>query len=182
MPKIIIGLVGEIAAGKGTVVKYLEDKYQASSHKFSSPLRDGLERFHLEINRKNMQDISRIMREHFGQNLLAKVIAEDAKNDSHNVVAIDGVRRPADIEYLKELPEFKLVYIMVDMKTRYERLINRSENADDKTKTFEEFKRDHEAETEIYIKDIGSRAEYKVDNSGDFDNLYKQIDKIVGQG
>jgi dephospho-CoA kinase len=179
MAKIIIGLVGEIAAGKGTVVKYLEEKREASSHKFSSPLRDGLERFHLEINRKNMQDISRIMREHFGQNLLAKVIAEDAKKDKHNIVVIDGIRRPADIEYLKNLPEFKLVYIMADMETRYERLINRSENADDKTKTFEEFKRDHEAETEIYIKDIGSQAEYKINNNSDFNNLYRQIDKII---
>lgn len=177
--KIILGLVGEIAAGKGTVVKYLEKKHSASSHRFSTPLRDVLVRLHLEINRKNMQDLSRLLREYFGQNLLAKVIAEDAQNDQNKIVIIDGVRRPADIEYLKKLPEFKLVYITARIKIRYERLVNRSENTDDQTKTFEEFLKDHEVETELLIPEIGAQADYKIDNNGNFKKLYNQIEKII---
>ncbi|MBI4812109.1 AAA family ATPase [Candidatus Falkowbacteria bacterium] len=179
MQKIIIGLVGELAAGKGTIVKYLEEKYGAASYRFSTPLRDVLERLHLEINRKNMQDVSRILREYFGQNLLAKTIAEDAKNDSNKVIAVDGVRRPADIEYLSKLPEFKLVYITADVKIRYERLLKRGENAGDKNKTFEQFLRDHEAETEILIPKIGKEADYKIDNNGTLEKLYEQIDEII---
>ena len=109
--KNIIGLVGEIASGKGLAVKYLKEKHGAASYRLSDPLRDILSRLRLEINRKNLQDISRVLREHFGQNLLAKVIAEDAKNDTNKIVVVDGIRRPEDIEYLAKLPEFKLVYI-----------------------------------------------------------------------
>lgn len=177
--KIILGLTGEIASGKGTVAKYLSEKYNANSHRFSTPLRDLLNRLYLEINRKNMQDISRVLREHFGQNLLARVITEDVKNDQNRVVIVDGIRRPADIEYLRELPEFKLVYITADPKIRYERLVKRGENEDDKNKTFEQFKKDHEAETELEIPTIGKTADYKINNSGNMDDLFAQINKIV---
>lgn len=177
--KIILGLTGEIASGKGTVAKYLGEKYSATSHRFSTPLRDLLNRLYLEINRKNMQDISTVLRAHFGQNLLAKVITEDVKNDKNKVVVVDGIRRPADIEYLRELPEFKLLYITADPKIRYERLVKRGENEDDKNKTFEQFQKDHEAETELEISKIGQTADYKIDNSGNLEELFAQIDKIV---
>ena len=38
--QIIIGLTSKIAAGKGTIAKYLKEKYQAKSYGFSTPLRD----------------------------------------------------------------------------------------------------------------------------------------------
>lgn len=177
--KLIIGLVGEIASGKGTAVKYLEKKYGATSHRFSTPLRDVLKRLYLEINRENMQGVSRVLREFFGQNLLAKVITEDVKNDPSKIVIVDGVRRMEDIEYLAKLPEFKLVYITADVKIRYERIIKRGENADDKNKTFEQFLKDHEAETEIYIPEIGKTADVKIDNSGSRAELEVQVDEII---
>lgn len=179
MNKIILGLVGEPASGKGTVVKYLEKKYGASSHRFSNPLRDVLNRLHLEVDRKNMQDISIILRSQFGQDLLAKIISQDAANDHNSIVIVDGVRRPADIEYLKKLPEFKLAYITTDIKTRYERLVQRGENTDDKTKTFEDFAKEHEVETEANIPTIGKTADFIIDNSKGLEELYKQIDKII---
>ena len=79
--KIIIGLVSKIAAGKGTVTKYLQDKYGASAYRFSTMLRDALNRLYVEINRKNMQKLSTILRQNFGEDLMAKVIAEDVKRD-----------------------------------------------------------------------------------------------------
>lgn len=177
--KIILGLTGEIASGKGTVSKYLEGKYQATSHRFSAPLRDVLKRLYMEINRANMQDVSRILREQFGQTLLAKVISEDVKNDPNKVIVIDGIRRFADIKYLKQLPEFKLIYITADIKTRHERLIKRGENADDLNKTFEQFIKDNQAEAELEIPEIGATADIKVDDNGTLESLYEQIDKII---
>lgn len=177
--KIILGLTGEMSSGKGTAVDYLEKKYNATSHRFSTSLRDVLNRISVDVNRKNMQDLSRILREQFGQNLLAKVISEDAKNDNNNVIVIDGIRRPADIEYLAKLPEFKLIYITASLEKRHERITKRSENKDDKGKTLEEFKKDHEAETEIEIPKIGESAEIKIDNNGSFEDLHAQIDKMI---
>jgi len=58
MPKLIIGLVGPLASGKGVVKDYICEKYQAKSYKFSNTIRDVLKRLHIPISRENMQNIS----------------------------------------------------------------------------------------------------------------------------
>ncbi|HBO16465.1 MAG: hypothetical protein UR69_C0003G0077 [Candidatus Moranbacteria bacterium GW2011_GWE2_35_2-] len=181
MSKVIFGLAGEIASGKGTVAKYIVEKHNGSSHRFSTALRDVAKRMYIKENRENLQKISTIFRENFDDNLLSMVIYQDVKNDSHNIVAIDGVRRMADIEYLKKLPEFKLVYIDADIKNRFERITKRGENVDDNAKTFEQFKKDHEREAELQIRDLKSKADFIVDNNGSYGDLYVQVDDIIGK-
>lgn len=179
MPKIILGFVGEIASGKGTAAKYLEEKYNAKTHKFSTPLRDLLKRLYLEINRQNMQNISTILRAEFGQDLLAKIIAQDVQNDPTPIIVVDGIRRLADIKYLKELPQFRLIYVTADMEQRYERLIKRGENEDDLRKTWEQFKIDNQAETEMEIPTVGKQANYTLNNNPDLPSLYNDLDNII---
>ncbi len=179
MQKIIIGLAGEIACGKGTAAKHIVEKYQASSYRFSIMLRDVLNRLYLEQNRDNMSRISTILRQNFGEDLFAKVMAEDVKKDKNDVIVIDGIRRLSDIEYLKIIPEFKFVYIDADIKKCYERITHRGENADDNNKTFEKFLEEHNLETELQIKDLKNYADFVIDNNGDFNHLDEQIDKII---
>lgn len=179
MPKIILGLAGEIASGKGTVAKYICEKYDGSSHRFSTMLRDVAKRMYLPENRENLQKISTIFRENFFDDILSSVIAKDVKNDEHKIIAIDGVRRMADIAYLKKLPNFKLVYISTSLEKSFERITKRNENSDDEGKTFEEFKKDHEREAELQIRNLEGKADFVVDNNGTFEELYSQIDKII---
>ncbi|MDD3487597.1 MAG: AAA family ATPase [Candidatus Moranbacteria bacterium] len=177
--KIVLGLAGEIASGKGTVARYIIEKHQGNSHRFSTMLRDIAKRMHLEESRENLQKISTIFRQNFHDDILSEVIAGDVKEDGHKIISIDGVRRLADIAYLTKLPEFKLVYIDADMDKRYERIIKRGENSDDTQKTFEEFKRDHEKEAELQIRELKNQADFVVDNNGNFESLYGQIDQII---
>ncbi len=144
MAKVIIGLAGESGCGKGTVAKHIIEKYNGSSFRFSTMLRDILCRIYLPDSRKNMQILSTILRQNFGEDVLAKVMSEDVKRNNKNIVVVDGIRRPADIKYLKELPEFKLIYVEADIKKRYDRLIQRGENPDDNQKTFEKFQKEHQ--------------------------------------
>jgi dephospho-CoA kinase len=181
MEKIIIGVAGEIACGKGTVAKHIVEKYGAESHRFSTMLRDVLKRLYIEENRENMSNISTILRQTFGEDTLAKVMSNDAKSSKSNVVVVEGIRRLADIKYLKMIPGFKLIYVEVDMQKRYERITKRGENADDNTKTFEEFQKDHERETELQIKDLKNHADYVVENGGTLEELHAQIDKIMSE-
>jgi len=181
MTKTILGITGEIASGKGTTAEYLAKKYDATSHRFSTVLRDVANRMYLEENRENLQKISTIFRENFDDNILSMVIYKDVENDKNDLIVIDGVRRMADIEFLKKLSGFKLIYVDTDMKTRYERIVKRGENSDDNTKTFEDFEKDHQREAELQIKDLKNKADAVVDNNGTFEDLYKQIDKIVAK-
>ncbi|MFA5813442.1 MAG: AAA family ATPase [Patescibacteria group bacterium] len=181
MSKIILGFVGQIASGKGTAVAYLKEKYGASAHRFSSMLRDVLDRLYLEQSRENMQKISSVLRENFGEDTLAKVMAEDVKNTPNSLVAIDGIRRPADAKYLKEILGFKLIHIFADREKRYERIVARGENSDDRKKTFEEFKKDHEREAEREIGEIALEAIEQIDNNGSLEKLYEQLDQLVNK-
>ncbi len=179
MDKIILGFVGPLAAGKGTTCQYLKEKYNANAYRFSTVLRDVLDRLYLEQNRKNLQYISLILRKAFGDDLLALAIAKDVENDNSSFISIDGIRREPDIKYLKELPKFHLIYITADQKIRYERIIKRVENTDDSKKTFEQFKKDEKRETERQIKQVAKLAKFTINNNGTFEQLYQQIEDIL---
>src|SRR3989338_3819410 len=100
MNKIILGFVGPIASGKGTACQYLRDQHRAPTYRFSTPLRDVLDRLYLPQSRQNMQDLSLALRQTFGDDLLASVIAHDVAADQSPIIAIDGIRRPPDLAQL----------------------------------------------------------------------------------
>ncbi len=177
--KIILGLVGSLASGKETSKKYLALKYKSQDCRFSSILRDILSRANLSNSRDNIQRLSTVLRANFGEDLLASAIAIDASKLNADVVVIDGVRRFTDIEHLKDLPNFILVKIDADSKIRYDRMKLRNENEGDSKKTYEEFLKDQEAEADKQIPEVMKSAKFAIDNSGSFEDLYKQIDELI---
>ncbi len=181
MSKIVLGLVAEMAGGKTTVTNYLKEKYGAKSFRFSDMLRDILLRLHLENSRQNLQTISTVLRQSFGDDLMSKVIALDVKESTEPFIITEGVRRPSDVTYLKEIPGFHLIAIKADERTRFERIIKRSENPDDQNKTWEEFQKEGQQEAEQKIKEIAALADAVVDNNGGLEELYKQVDEIVNK-
>ncbi len=134
---------------------------------------------HLPAERQNMQQLSSALRTYFSEDLLSKVLTEDVKLADAPVIITEGIRRPSDIAYLKDLEGFVLIALKTDERMRFERLTKRSENPDDRGKTWETFQKDNNAEAEQKIKDIAAMANYTIENNGDLDDLYRQIDKIV---
>ncbi|MCX6779093.1 MAG: AAA family ATPase [Candidatus Magasanikbacteria bacterium] len=177
--KIILGFSGLLSSGKGTAAKYLEEKYGASSYRFSTMLRDVLNRLYIEHSRDNLIKLSEIIRTTFGEDALAKTIAKDAETDPNPIIVVEGIRRLADISHLQQLPNFILVEIFADPKIRYERLVQRGENTDDKTKTYEQFLADHQRSTELSILEVLKQAKEKIDNNGNTLELQKQLDALV---
>jgi len=177
--KIIIGLVGQMSSGKGTIAEYIEKKYNAKTYKFSSILRDVLKRLHQEISRENMQNTSTALRQALGEDLLALVISKDVSSEKSSVIVVDGIRRMADIKYLEKLDNFYLTKIEANSETRYKRLVKREENIGDKDKTYKEFLKEQNNESDAEIPIVMEEANLKLDNDEDFEYLYKQIDEII---
>jgi len=176
--KRIIALAGEMGSGKGTVAHYLVDKYRFSKIRMSDTLRDILDRLHLEVSRESMSKASLMIRETFGQDILSRVIADDANAISGSVV-IDGVRREEDIAKLTKEDHFSLVYIDVDERTRYDRLVSRAENSGDDMKTFEEFQSEQNMEADSRIQALRNQSVAVIRNNGDISDLYTQIDALI---
>lgn len=181
MAKLILGIAGEIGSGKGSIAEYVGKEYKGATYRFSTILRDVLDRLCLKQSRENIQTLSTMLRKNFGEDLFAKVIYNDTKNDSHEIIIIDGVRRMEDIIYLKELPHFKFIYVDVDLEIRYKRVIERNENSGDSEKNIDEFKKEEKGEPETQIRDLKNYADYVINNNGAYENLCKQVDDIVKQ-
>lgn len=179
--KIIFGLAGNMAAGKGTAAKYLEEKYGARTYRFSTMLFDLLKRIHLEPSRDNLIKMSEIIRGAFGEDTMAKVMAKDAETDTNNLIVVEGIRRMADIEYLSKLPNFILTEIFADLEKRHERLTKRREKPDDAGTTLEQFKKDHQRSTEMTIPEVAGHATEHIDNNGAPEKLYKQLDDLINK-
>lgn len=179
MDRKIFGLTGLMACGKGTVAKYLVEKNGAAGFRFSTIVRDILDRLYLPQSRENFQKMVPILLEGFGTDLLSKIMAQDVMKSDKKIIVIDGIRRFPDIEHLKKIPGFKLVAIEVDAKIRYQRLVARGENAGDSEKTWEQFLEEHKAATEIDIPKLMEAADIKINNNGSIEELYKQLDNLV---
>ncbi|OQA35950.1 MAG: hypothetical protein BWY53_00660 [Parcubacteria group bacterium ADurb.Bin326] len=177
--KIILGLVGEIAAGKDTVALYLKKKYKSETVSFSQPLRDMLDLIGLEQSRINLSNLGKILRKQFGQDILSRAIAVKVSASKAPVVTLPNVRLEEDIIWLKKMPGFYLVHIDTDSKARFERLRQRRQNVDDATKTWAQFQKDAKLYTERHIRELFPKCKYKLDNNGSLKSLHQQIDEMM---
>lgn len=101
MKRIVIGLVGPIASGKGFLGKYLEELgffYTSTSDR----VRDEANRRGIVPTRENLQDIGNELREEYGAAVLVErclvLIPTEAE-----LVVIDGMRNPGEVRFVKEL-------------------------------------------------------------------------------
>ena len=179
MPTLILGLVGDKAGGKGTIAKHLIEKHGARSYAFGGILKDLLTRLHLPLTRENYIKISVNLRATFGEPLFAAAMAEDVSRDTTPLVVVDGIRRVADIDQLRGIPGFHLLYVTADPKVRWQRSVKRAEKVGEADMTFEQFMAEEQAPTETSIADVAREAEITIDNNGTFDELHVQVEKAV---
>lgn len=179
MAKQIIGLVGLLGSGKGTAAKILKERYKAKIYRFSTILRDILDRLSVEKSRENLMTLSEVLRQGFGDEVLAYALENDAVSASADLVVIDGIRRLSDLAALESLPQFTLVAIEAPADIRYERVKNRGENVGEKQLSRKEFEKQEKLPTEATIPEVMARAAIKIDNSGTITDLEIKIGELM---
>ena len=180
MTTIRLGIISKIKGGKGTAEKYLRERYNAQSVRYSTPLREMLDCLHLAQTRENMQDISSYVRSRYGEEIIGAEIITRLNAIKSPYQVIDGIRRPADIVALLRDPLFRCVYVEASAETRYKRQIAAPENPGDAEMTFEEFMARDNAEAERDIETIGRQAHYRIVNEGiDKDQYHARLEGIL---
>lgn len=179
MPKIILGLTSMPGAGKGTAARYLQEKYGAAPFGFSGILADILKRLNVDRTRKNFQTLSIVLRQGFGEDVLAYAIENDAVTAEADLVVIEGIRRIEDLVALEPLPYFKLIAIELAPELRFERMKKRGEKAGEADMSWETFLAQDAAPTEATIPATMARAWKTIDNSGDQADLQRQLDGLM---
>lgn len=133
--KLIIGLVGQIASGKGVLVDFLVKKYNFRVFSLSSVIHEEIKKRGLkDFNRTLLQDIGDQLRKSYGSAVLAKRAFDTIKKDSsQDYWVIDGIRNPAEIEFFKKEPNFYLIGVKAKRKIRFQRVLKRKKTWDPKT-------------------------------------------------
>lgn len=172
---MVIGLTGPKLAGKGTAAAYLVDNYDAVAYSMSGILSDIARRLHLENSRANLIAIVNGLRDQFGEDILAHVLKEDILQAKDSIAIIDGIRMQKEVDVFSQLPDFKLIYIDAAVEDRYHRALNRGEKAGETDMTFEEFKAEEGARSELQITSLRDKADIVLDNTATIEDFHSAL-------
>ena len=176
---LILGLVGLKGSGKGTVASILADRHGGKAYRFSTVLRDILERLDLSQSREHLIHLSETLRREFGENILERALAKDIRLGGADIVILDGIRRVEELAALRSLGNFHLIAIQAPFEIRYQRSANRGENAGENGMTEEAFRRTENASTEITIADVEKQAERIIQNTGTYEELVQKVNDLI---
>lgn len=176
--KMVIGLVGEKAGGKGTfteIMTSLLPERKIVYAKFSDVLADTLKLWGLELTRENYQKLSVAMRNTFGDGTLTRAIQNRIEALDADIVILDGLRWESDMKLLRSFPVNFLIYVTASAELRHIRSQQRKEKAGEENATFEQFMLEEQAETEKAIPKIGAAADFTVVNNCAMSKLQEKV-------
>jgi len=133
----IIGIVGQIASGKGILVNYLTGHLGFTSFSLSSIIHAELKKKGIKkFTRQTLQDMGDELRKKEGDDVLARRTIDQLNRSSQlnqsRKIIIEGIRNPAEIELLKKNPSFVLIGVKAKRELRFKRLLSRGKPWDPK--------------------------------------------------
>lgn len=168
--QIVIGLVGPIASGKGTISEYLK----AQGFKYfslSNVVREETQARGLEMTRKNLQDVGNDLRETFGGSVLVDKLEQRIRKE--DFVVIDGIRNPEEIGALKDNFNGKIVNISAYKNRRIERYLQRAKVRGEDDASVSSFKKidardlgEGESQTGQQVQACIDLADFTLKNNG----------------
>lgn len=183
--KLVIGLTGPNAAGKGETGKYLSKKgFLVWS--LSDILRQEARKRKIEPTRENLIVLGNSLRERYGADILAKRLSKQILSSENEKFVVDSIRTVGEINCLKKFfkKSFFLVYITAPLRRRFQFIRKRARAGD--PITFHQFlevekKEKSNSATQQQIHKCRKLANFFVNNNSTIKNLYKKIDNILSK-
>ncbi len=145
--------------------------------RFSDTLSEILMILFSEVKKEDQQWLGKVLREQYGNDILAKAMAKKIKNIENGFIILNGIRYWEEFEMVKNLGG-KNIYITADSKIRWQRVNKRGEKIDDPS-SYEKFLEKEKAKTEILVPELGKKTDFIIENNDSIDNFYKKIDTII---
>ncbi|MBI4160037.1 hypothetical protein HY504_02630 [Candidatus Wolfebacteria bacterium] len=173
---ITLGITGLVGAGKGVAAKYLESRgfFYYSVRDF---LATELRKRGISVNRDSLINLANELRSIYGPGYTAQIIPTGL-----DVVA-ESIRTEGEIIELKKREGFYLIAIIAEERIRFERIKKRNSETDHIS--FEEFlvfeKREATSNDPgvINLFRCIELADFKVDNNGALDDLYRRLRDVL---
>ena len=164
---LVLGITGNISAGKTTASEYLMREHHFSYCRYSQILSENLIANGTSVNRESLQEYGKNI--YLGNSQYELNMKVNSRVSGNSFVVIDGMRHFEDYTYWKEncFSNYYLIFVDADKKICSARYPNGN---------YEQCV-DHVAEEEI--ESLRGVADYIVDNNTTIDTLYASIDKIL---
>lgn len=175
--RLVVGLTGPNAAGKGEAARYLASLGFAS-HSLSDVIREEAAARGIPPVRENLIRLGNELRRTGGPAVLAeKILARLTGRD-----VVDSIRNPAEVEALREHPDFVMLRVDAPLETRYARARQRARPGDGSS--LDEFAEREERERSRDPRDqqihrTTEMADHTVENSGTLEDLHRAIDAFL---
>ena len=179
---MIIGLTGSLASGKGVVSDFLK-KEGFVYLSLSDELREIAKQMKIEFTRENLQNLGNKLREEKGAGVLAELVAEKIKSQQYRKVVVDGIRNPAEVNFLRKLKNFYLISVDAPQETRFRRLVARNRESDPKIwvdflKVDDRDKGVGEAETGQGVAKCMALADFTLINDSMLEEAQKKVKNV----
>ena len=181
----IVGITGTLGAGKGTVVNYLISKYGFRHYSVRDYLRQEAERRgYKEMNRDVFTAVANDLRAKHSPSFIIDELYKQALENGQNAI-IESIRTPGEVASLRTKEEFVLLAVDATPEIRYSRVVIRNSETD--KISFEKFLSDEKREMTTQdpnkqnLAACIAAADHKINNDGDLNALYKQIDTIFAE-
>jgi len=174
----VIGLMGRIGSGKGTVADVLINEFGFKSITMGDLAREEVVNRGLEPTR---EVTTRVSTELLSQDpaFFIKKAVKKIKGSGHDRWLIDGIRRPLDVqEFSKAFPDITFVKVEVKPRIRFERMKLRARPGF--PDTFDKFLEHERLEDEKF--ELGktlSEADVVLDNNGSMSELQEKTRELV---
>ena len=177
---IIVGITGTLGAGKGTIVDLLKEKgfLHFSARGF---IVETIEKEGMIVDRDSMTIIGNRLRQEHTPSYIIESLYYRARETGKNSI-IESVRNPMEVEFLRKKEDFILIAVDADIRTRYERILQRKSSTDNVS--FETFKENEEREmqsSDINAQNLRAcieKADIVIDNSLTIEDLKEKIEEI----
>ena len=175
--QIILGLTGTMGSGKGTIHKCFEASginYFLSS--LSDIVREEARLRNVSSDREVLKKIGNELRSKYGEGILAQKAKQLLEGKDYDLVIIDGIRMPGEVEELRKNSNFYLIGLDAQLETRFLRIKNRAREIEPNTQAeFEKL----DYEDRGFIKDSNGQQTEKCLELSDFliwnDEQFKDI-------
>lgn len=178
---IVVGFTGKRGCGKDTASGYLEDKHGFVMLDFTRDvLAPILVKQGKPVTRENLIDTGMEGRRKNHNGIWADKLSEIIKQGKGKNFVISGIRFREEVAvFRKNFPGlFKLVAIMCDERTRYERVKRRSTKGEAGI-SFEKFRETEKRPTERVIAETMKTADFSIDNNDGLDDLYSELESLM---
>lgn len=181
---VVIGLTGLASSGKSTVANFMKGKWGFEYLVFSDVLKAEANRRGL-LKGKDMESQKAVLskfgddwRKETGKNeIIAEKLIETISERGLQRVVVDGARAPAEIElFRRSFEQFYLLAIDAGQKVRFAR-----RKVQDPAAKLEQIEaRDKQDIENKGLDKVMTMADFMIDNNGDKEKLFKQIESAVG--